>query len=271
VLAGLRYDNYTQETPAWRTTPFSSYKRDSITPTYALIYKPAASATAYASYIEALERGSTVAANSGGKPYTNAGAVLDPLTSEQIEIGAKYEGMRWAAGISAFRFQRGAHITQDNGDGTLTMLQDGINLYEGAEVNASVKATDDLSFSAGFIWMDAKYDRLSTASANLEGKRIAGSSERQAVAQVTYDVPQVPGLEIHAGVRYFGDCYYNNANTLLVPAYTLGNAGAGYSTTLLGRPVVFRAEVNNVTAKKHWTSAGLGGPRTFAVSAKIIW
>jgi iron complex outermembrane recepter protein len=81
----------------------------------------------------------------------------------------------------------------------------------------------------------------------------------------------VTGLEVHAGVRYFGDCYYNNTNTLLIPAYTLANAGFGYATVLFERPMVFRAEVNNLTDKEHWTSAGVGGPRTFAVSAKVTW
>ena len=271
ALVGLRYDDYAQETPAWRTTPFSNYERDSVTPTYALIYKPAAHATIYGSYIEALERGSTVGASSGGRPYTNAGSVLDPLVSEQIEAGAKYEGVRWSASVSIFRFQRGAHITKDNGDGTLTMLQDGINLYEGVELNAAVKATKSLMLSAGFIWLDAKYDKLSSSSAGLEGNRISGAAERQAVVQATYAIPGVEGLEIHGGVRYFGDCYYNNLNTLLVPAYALANAGVGYRTTVFAQPVVFRAEVNNLANKKHWTSAGLGGPRTFAVSAKVTW
>ncbi|MGC4071949.1 MAG: TonB-dependent receptor [Nibricoccus sp.] len=271
ALVGLRYDDYRQETPAWRTTPFSLYESESVTPTYALIYKPAVSTTIYASYIEALERGSTVGANSGGKPYTNVGQVLDPLISEQTEIGVKYEGMRWGAGVAAFRFERGAHITRDNGDGTVTMVQDGINLYEGVELNASVKAAKDLTLSAGFIWMEATYEKLSTTSANLEGKRIAGSSEKQAVLQAIYNVPFLKGLEVHGGVRYFGDCYYNNTNAMLIPSYTLANAGFGYSTMVFAQPVVFRAEVNNLTDKEHWMSAGLGQPRTFAVSAKINW
>jgi iron complex outermembrane recepter protein len=123
-LLGLRYNDYEQQAPGG-----AAYTTDLITPTYAVIYKPRADLTLYVSYVEALETGSTVGASSGGLPYTNAGEVLPPLVSEQTEVGLKYESRRWAAGIAAFRLERGSHITNNNGDGTVTLLQDGIDLY----------------------------------------------------------------------------------------------------------------------------------------------
>lgn len=265
-LVGLRYNRFSQKAPG---SP--AYKTDVVTPTYALIYKPRPELTLYASYVEALERGSTVGASSGGLPYTNAGDILDPLTSEQFEVGLKYEGSRWAAGIAAFRLERGANITVNNGNGTVTLLQDGVNLYEGVEVSGQVRVLDPLTLSAGVIWLDATYDQLSTSSVALEGNRIAGASEYEAVLQAVCQIPAIDGLEVFGGIRYFGDAYYNNANTLKIPSYTLVNLGVGYATTILDRHVSFHAQVNNLADELYWTTSGLGAPRTYALSAKIEW
>jgi len=265
-LLGLRYNDYRQQAPGG-----SAYTTEEITPTYAIIYKPRKDFTVYVSYVEALETGSTVGASSGGLPYTNAGQVLDPLISEQFEVGLKYESQRWAAGIAAFRLERGSHITNDNGNGTVTLLQDGVDLYQGIEVTGSVRVIDPLTLTAGVIWLDATYDRLSSTSAALEGNRIAGASEYQVVLQAVLQIPAVEGLELFGGIRYFGDFYQNNANTIELPSYTLTNLGIGYSTVILDRPVSFHAQVNNLTDELYWSTNGLGSPRTYSLSAKIEW
>jgi iron complex outermembrane recepter protein len=134
-----------------------------------------------------------------------------------------------------------------------------------------VRVIDPLTLTAGFIWLDATYDQLSTTAAANEGNRIAGSSEYQAVLQAVLQVPAVKGLEVFGGIRYFGDCYQNNTNTLELPSYTLTNLGVGYSTVIFERPVSFHAQVNNLTDELYWGVNGLGAPRTYALSAKIEW
>ncbi|MFT3989805.1 MAG: TonB-dependent receptor [Luteolibacter sp.] len=269
ALVGLRFNHYRLESES----SDDIYKEDAVTPTYALIYKPRRDVTVYGSYVEALEKGSSVGASdwSTGLPYTNAGQVMDPTISEQLEFGAKYEGERWAASAALFRFERGSNIVKNNGDGTVTLTQDGIDLYQGIEATGSVKITDDFTLTLGGIWLDATYDQLSDTSAAIEGNRIAGTSRYQAILQASYKVPAIEGLEFHIGGRYYGDCYYNNANTLKFPDYTLFNAGFGYSTRIYNHPVTFQGEIKNLTDKEYWYYGGAGEPRVFALSMKTEW
>jgi iron complex outermembrane receptor protein len=54
-------------------------------------------------YVEALERGGTA-----GETTANAGEVMSPLKSKQIEAGVKVEQANWSATAAVFRMQRAA-------------------------------------------------------------------------------------------------------------------------------------------------------------------
>lgn len=259
LLAGGRYNNYDQE---------GGYSTDEITPTYALIYKPINELTVYTSYVESLEEGGTVGTQNGGRPYTNAGELLEPLISKQYEVGAKYESEKWGASVAVFRLERGANIDRENSDNTVTLLQDGVTLYQGIEASGAVKLWDDLTVSAGAMWLDPTYDKLSDSAAAIEGNRAAGASRYQAVLQASYNVAYMQGLEIHTGVRYYGDAYNDQQNTLKFPDYTLANLGASYRTKLGGKATIFRADISNLFDKKYWSVAGAGAPISAALSVK---
>jgi iron complex outermembrane recepter protein len=261
VLGGLRYTDYDDGT--YRETP--------LTPTYAVICKPRAALTLYASYVESLETGGTVGADSGGIPYSNAGQMLQPLVSKQYEVGAKFEDQRWMASVALFRLEQGAEIDRVNSPSSVTRVQDGIYLYEGVDLSLGCKVTPNLTLTGGLVRLDATYDQLSPANAGIEGNRIAGSSEWQAVLGASCKIASLPGLEVHAAVRRFGDFYFNDGNTLKFPAYTLANLGTSYATRLLDHPVILRADVSNLTNEKYWSNAGLGPPVTYALSAQVEW
>jgi hypothetical protein len=82
-------------------------------------------------------------------------------------------------------------------------------------------------------------------------------------------VPQLEGLSLYSLARYYGDVYYDADNTLKLPEYTLVNAGVGYRMQANGYPITWRATVENLTNKKYWSNAGIGLPRTFAVSVRF--
>ena len=84
-----------------------------------------------------------------------------------------------------------------------------------------------------------------------------------------YQLPWVEGLEAYAVARYYGDVYYDADNTLKLPDYTLVNAGVGYHLVASGHPVILRASVENLGNRKYWSNAGVGLPRTFAVSVRF--
>jgi iron complex outermembrane receptor protein len=254
VLAGARYNDF-ETKGAYHTYP--------VTPTYAVMFKPADEVTLYTSYVESLEAGSRV-----GSDYINAGDVLEPTISKQFEIGAKIEYPRWNANAAAFRLERGANIDRLTSGGKL-LVQDGITLYEGVEVSGDVRLTDAFTLGGGVTWLDPTYDKLSPDSSTQEGNRTAGAARWNGVVHADYSVPQVEGLGLYALARYYGDVYYDADNTLKLPDYTLVNAGIGYRMQANGHPVTWRASVENLTNRKYWSNAGIGLPRTFAVSVRF--
>lgn len=254
VLAGWRYNDY-ETKGRYHTYP--------VTPTYAVMFKPSEAVTLYASYIESLEAGSRV-----GNGYVNAGDVLDPTISKQYEIGAKVEAARWNANLAAFRLERGANIDELTPAGK-RLVQDGITLYEGIEASADLHLTDAFVLGGGVAWLDPTYDRLSAASASQEGNRTAGAARWSGVLHANYQLPWVDGLETYAVLRHYGDVWYDAANTLKLPGYTLVNAGVGYRLLASGHPVVLRASVENLANRRYWSNAGVGLPRTLALSVRF--
>jgi iron complex outermembrane receptor protein len=73
-------------------------------------------------------------------------------------------------------------------------------------------------------------------------------------------------------VSYVGSSYFDAVNTLLVPAYAVGDVGLRYETAFNGTPVIMRLNVQNVADHHYWIQNGagaiaLGFPRTYTFSA----
>lgn len=82
------------------------------------------------------------------------------------------------------------------------------------------------------------------------------------------------GLTLTGNLTSVSRQYLSADNTLSVPGYTLVDLGARYKTQLGERPLTWRLSVNNLTnktywAKSHYTSLGLGAPRTVMLSAMM--
>ena len=262
LIAGLRYNDYEQQGFSKATgAVISSYKKNgTLTPTAALLYKPTRNATLYASYVEALESGGVV-----GNQYRNAGDVLEPLKSKQYEVGLKIDAEAWNTTAALFRAERGS--AYGNSDGYY--VQEGLAVLQGLELNASVRPTRAWTLGGGLMLLDAKYRR----GTPYDGNRIAGSYRTSATAYARYEVPQAPGLALHANVKYIGDSYVRPANPVPTSSRTVVGAGASYLTRIAGYPVTWRAEISNLFDRKVWLSYGnqIGplAPRTFALNAKM--
>ena len=76
-------------TDYWR----GDYKESALTPNISIVYKPLDNITSYLSYNESLEIGGiaeeSYESSTNEENVVNAGEVLDPLTSSQLELGAK--------------------------------------------------------------------------------------------------------------------------------------------------------------------------------------
>ncbi|MGP5569877.1 TonB-dependent receptor [Pseudomonas helleri] len=262
LLAGLRNEDFREETHVSSTAPAVQYKARPATPTVALVYKPNKDVTVYASYVESLENGGTAPTTA-----VNSEQTLGPLRSKQYEVGVKAQQRNWSATAAAFRIDRGAEYTNDAN----VFVQSGTIRYQGLELNASVDATPNLTVDASVMSLDSAYH---DAGDGVDGNRAAGAAHYQAATQVTYRVPQVPGMFLHTGAQRIGEMAVDSGNVHTLPAYSLFDAGGGYRLHLSGgHALTFGANVSNLANKKYWTFyqenyLQPGSPRTLTFNTR---
>lgn len=263
ALIGANYT--TIETKVFNSTgkETSNYNKSELTPTLSLIYKPFEDLTTYVTYIEALEKGTIV-----GSTYKNAGEILEPLKSEQYEIGTKYSiSDNLLLSSSIFRIEK-PYEYSDKASPIPTYVQDGKRVHEGIELTITGKITDNLTVMTGGTVLDPKIDKSNDPK--LEGKKPTGTSTKMVKIYTEYNIPQINGLTLTGGAYYTGSRFTDNTNLQKIDAYTLFDAGLRYKTKIDKYPTTFNLNVTNLTDENYWASSDtLGNPRNIAFSMKI--
>ena len=262
VLLGLRYSDYDQTSYNTAGAVTNRYKKTPVTPTVAVMFRPRADTLVYASYVEALEQGSTV-----GTTYANADEVLAPLKSKQYELGAKHDGRGWGVTGALFEIDRGAEYANAQN----YYVSNGQVRLRGAELNGYVNVDTGTRVTASAAYTTGSYRRTDPS---LEGNRLEGIPKWQASVGVTQKVPGVDGLSANAEVHYFDGLTADANNKYRLPSYSLVNLGVSYQTRVASHPVTLRAGVDNVFNRSYWgfLASGytfVGAPRTLGVNAKI--
>lgn len=262
VLGGLRQTRYEQNDYNVNGSSAGRYSDSVVTPTLALMYQAAPNTMAYASYMESLEPGKSV-----GVGYTNYGHMLDPMVSKQLEVGIKTEQERWSGTAALFRIERASEYANTAG----ALVNDGEAAYQGLEVGGGVRLGSQWLLEGNLMLLNASYEKGPAAS---QGKRVAGAPELMATARLSYKVPQVAGLKLMADAKYTGDVMADTANRFNVPAHTLYNLGASYSTKVGNYPTTLRAVVNNLSNERFWEFQYAGyikpaDPRSLSLSAQF--
>lgn len=264
LIAGARYVDY-----QYRSTGrfVSNYADDVITPSVALIYKPAERVRLYASYAQNLQEGGQAP---NDPDVVNAGEALPPLKAEQYEIGAKAEllaGVNVAAAL--FRIEKPADYVDP---ATNLFGRFGEQVHQGVEMTASGQLTRSLSVVAGAMFLHAELAKNEDPAIN--GNRPFNVPKFQANAFIDYALPWVPGLAVNAGLFHVGSRQFNTANSLSVGGHTRLDLGARYAFRAGGTPIVVRLNVDNVADEFYWESIAYGGltagvPRTVRLSAQV--
>ncbi|XIA64630.1 TonB-dependent receptor domain-containing protein [Bradyrhizobium sp. TZ2] len=103
------------------------------------------------------------------------------------------------------------------------------------------------------------------------GKDAAGVPDKTFSAGLDWDTPWVAGLSLNGRVIYTSGSYLTNLNTLRFPDWTRVDIGARYATSINGRPVTIRANIENLFDENYWLTTGtfvtVASPRTYIVSA----
>jgi iron complex outermembrane recepter protein len=265
AIVGARFTDYELIDLDGDASVDSSYATDGLSPTFALIFKPAEHTSLYGSYVESMEQGARV-----GETYANFGEILDATTSKQYELGAKYEVERLTFTTAAFRVERAAQIDQIR-NGLRYLTQDGMTIYEGAEAIGRFAVTPQLTAGLGATYLDATIDEVSEDNAALKGRTPSGAARWQIVGNVDYRLPALPGLSVFGNVRYFDDAWYDDANTVQVPSRTLANVGFQYQTRFVGREALIAGSLNNLFDRKYWEMNTFGEGRNGSLSLKVSW
>ncbi|MDL4915981.1 MAG: TonB-dependent siderophore receptor [Enterobacterales bacterium endosymbiont of Blomia tropicalis] len=239
-----------------------------------LMYKPVDPLTLYLSYADSLQQGDT--APTGAR---NAGNILAPYRSKQIEAGSKLAVGNMLLTAAIFQIKRPFAYTGDDG----YYAQEGEQRNRGIELMADGDVTQSVHLYGGMTWLDPRL--FSTASESTQNKQIVGLPRYTASLFVAWDLPILTGTDIRGGIHYVGRRATDNTNEGWVGSYTTLDAGAAYHTQLFNTATTFRFDMTNLTNRHYWTnivpgglngysgagyaSAQLGEPRMMQVSMQL--
>jgi iron complex outermembrane receptor protein len=234
-------------------------------PAYAILVKPVENISLYANYIEGLQ---TPVVVSGA--FQNVGTVFPPSKTTQAETGVKIDTGRFTTTLSLFEIEQPSVISVGSGV-TATQQLNGRQRNRGAEVNVFGEITPDVRVLGGIALIDGV--QVNTQNGTNNGKKAMGVAAVNANIGAEWDTPFVRGLTLSGRVVYTSSQYANLTNTLSIPEWTRVDIGARYTFTSPwnGKPIVVRANIENVFNEAYWASAysgviTLAAPRTYLVS-----
>ncbi|WP_338827035.1 TonB-dependent siderophore receptor [Bradyrhizobium sp. 27S5] len=158
-----------------------------------------------------------------------AGQLLLPETSEQTEVGVKYEpvGLNARFGVALFDLKRKNALTTDPNN-TLFQTQNGEVTSRGVELEAVANITRDFKLVASYT----NYELFVSKDLNpaLIGT-VPTNTPRQLTSvwtDYTFSDGPLRGFGLGGGIRYVGSSFADQANTARVPAFVLGDLALHY-------------------------------------------
>ncbi|MGO3421874.1 MAG: TonB-dependent siderophore receptor [Pseudoalteromonas distincta] len=242
---GGRYDKQSKE----------NSNNESFVPKVGVLYHPNASATIYASYTEGFEPQSS---DTLDDPMDiNNGMKLDAVTSEQREIGIKWQLFDDRLMLTGAVFdisKEGTLVTEQLdpaiGSFTTETNQIGEQRHKGVEVSAQGAATDRLFVMASTMYLDANFER----DEKLEGKRPTDAPKWSASLWTRYELNDA--IALNAGAFYEGERFADSDNTITKDAYTRVDVGATYKFNLSNTDINLRLNIENLFDKNYLGGGG---------------
>ena len=257
-VLGARYQN-TRSTSYVKQTTQNDHL---LSPAVAVVHKFNNKVSVYANYMEGLKAGEIAPDKA-----KNAGALMTPIKTKQVEVGTKLDLGNFAATLSAFEVRNPVNTI----DGITKMYAlTGEVRARGLELNVFGEPVKGTRVLGGFMLLDSKFTKDSSSDA-LTGRTVAGTPRVNAVLGVDQDIKSVKGLSVSTRLNYTGPAYANDTNTIKLGGYTTWDLGARYTWNTGNAPMTFRADVYNVLNKNYWNALDrnaiiLGKGRTFMFS-----
>jgi iron complex outermembrane receptor protein len=234
-------------------------------PLLGIVVKPMSNLSVYGNFSTGLSAGEIV-----GTDYANHGQALPPIKSKQYETGVKLDWGRITTSAAVFQFSKANGVADPV---TNIYSYNGEQRNRGVELAAYGEAVRGVRVMASATFLNAT--QTHTQNGTNDGKEAIGVPRRSFNLSGDWDTPWLSGLSLNARAVYTSSMYNNAANTLTVPSWIRYDIGARYSTNVAGKPVVFRATVQNLFNKNYWlTTPGYGylsaaAARTLMLSAQV--
>ena len=259
-LLHLNESAYAADGNSIRDTDFNRFL-----PQIALMYQPWQNTHLYASYAKGISDGSHAPA------YTdNAYVTLAPRRSTQYELGLKQQWQELLFTAALF------DLTQDHQYTNLDnyYVTDGEQHNLGLELGLQGRVAENLDMTSTLALTRSRLEDIQVDA--YKGHQTQNVPTVRFASHVSYQMPQVEGLRLLAGMQYSSSKYANKTGTVKVSGYTVFDAGAAYNFRAYGYDNMLRLNVDNLFNKKYWRDAGsffgddylfLGTPRT----AQFSW
>lgn len=142
------------------------------------------------------------------------GDLLDPILSEQYEVGVKFEPKGWNTTFSAAVFDLTKSRDVVAGSNGFSQ-QVGKSKSQGLELEVNSDVTPNLSLVASYTYTDARVTKDAPGSL-FEDRQLTGIPRNQASTWATYRFLDgaLSGLRLGGGVRYFDNTFAYTAPTL---------------------------------------------------------
>lgn len=239
ALSG-RYDNLKSKATTYETDVTDERSDDHVTGRASLLYAFDNGISPYMSYSTAVTPATLSDIN---------GNLLKPTTSEQYEVGVKYQPVGSSALYSAALYD----LTQKDVANRIVQgsyyVPAGKVHSQGLELEARAPITDRFNVIAGYTYNKV---RFKDAVDGNDGNTPYVTPKQMATLWGQYN--SAIGLDLGAGMRYIGTQWADNENTQHMPSATLFDASvrmnlSQFSPDLKGAFV--QLNVNNLTDKKY--------------------
>ncbi|EUB99950.1 TonB-dependent siderophore receptor [Rhizobium sp. CF080] len=233
---------------------FDTGKRDddtasAFTKRIGLTYKFTPNFAAYANYSESFQPLVTPTAN--GYPGS-----LKPQRGEQYEVGLKYrpDGFDGLFTLAFF------DLTQTN---VLSYVSPAVQQQigkvgvRGIELEGKAAINDNLNLTLAYSYWDAEIEEAGATSGNV-GNRPSRVPRHLASAWLDYTIPgegQRGDLTLGGGVRYVGQTYGDDANTVSLGGYATVDAALSYKVT---KDVTLSLNATNLFDRKYVATSYYG-------------
>jgi iron complex outermembrane receptor protein len=262
------------------TARTSGSNKNGISPSASVMYKPADSMTAYATYASSLQQGDIAP---GGT--VNANQSLAPYRSKEWELGFKTESHPINFTTALFRLERPFANTVPYGTTGKTIFEIvGQQVNYGAELSGQGVLFHRLLVDGGFTALNARLN--DTGIAATDGKRFVGIPAYHSNFYSEYRVPGVVNLTVTGDWQFTGLRPQDDENLHYTGGYNTFDFGFRYSHLLFTKLATLRFTTNNITNVHYYSTiaagditgtnassntAHLGTPRTIATSLQFAF